>query len=63
MNTSQQIQAAAAVVYGTKPTSASELDAARAVVRTAAQAGWKFFPNVGGSAANPRIVVQAPVAA
>lgn len=61
--TQQQIETAAAVVYGTKPTSASALQAARAVVFSAARAGWKFFPNAGGSAAEPRIVVQAPTAA
>lgn len=62
MGHTEAIQQAAQIVYDTKPTSAAELDNARAVIRAAALAGFKFFPNVGGSAANPNVVVQAPAA-
>ena len=57
---SMTIKQAAQIVYGTDPTNAVLLDEARNVVFMAARSGYKFFPNRGGSAAKPNIVVMAP---
>lgn len=62
MTNQMTIEQAANIVLGTKPTSHNELEQARAVMFRAARQGWKFIrDNVRGSAANPCIVVVAPV--
>jgi hypothetical protein len=62
MTNQMTIEQAANIVLGTKPTSHNELTQARAVMSQAAQQGWKFGrDNLRGSAANPCIVVVAPV--
>ena len=57
------IEQAAQVVMGTKPTSANELEAARAVLFRASQQGYKFGKdNRRGSAAETFIVITASAA-
>ena len=62
MNANQMtIEQAAQVVMGTKPTSAVQLDEARAVLFYASRQGYKFSTDYRrGSAANPCIVVTPP---
>lgn len=55
------LQQAAEIVLGTKPTNAVQYYAARQMMFEAAQQGFKFATR--GSAANPVVIVKAPQAA